>query len=59
VRVLEAELMLYRCITNNLRKIVEREEEITLKWQLTKLVEGSYKDGNILRIHDDLYPHKS
>jgi hypothetical protein len=51
--------MLYRCITNNLKKIVEREEEIALKWKLTKLVEGGYKDRNILRIHDNLYPHKS
>jgi hypothetical protein len=51
--------MLYKCITNNLKKIVEREEEIALKWKLTKLVEGSYKDGNILQIHDDLFPYKS
>jgi hypothetical protein len=51
--------MLYRYITNNLKKIVEREEEIALKWKLTKLVEGSYKDKNILQIHDDLYPYKS
>jgi hypothetical protein len=51
--------MLYRCITNNLKKIVKQEEEIALKWKLTKLVEGGHKDRNILRIHDDLYPHKS
>ena len=42
--------MLYRCITNNLKKIVEREEEIALKWKLMKLVEGGYKDRNILQI---------
>ena len=59
MRILEAEFMLYRCITNNLKKIVEREEEIALKWKLTKLVEGGYKNKNILRIHDDLYPYKS
>ena len=51
--------MLYKCITNNLKKIVEREEEIALKWKLTKLIEGGYKNKNILQIYNNLYPYKS
>jgi hypothetical protein len=45
IRDLKAEFVLNRCITNYLKKIVEREELIAFIWKLTKLVKGCYSKG--------------